>query len=118
MLDEPALEITDQILDLELGSGYGIFAGPAVRTAVLRFSQLAARWVSRQYWHRDQSGWREEDGTYVLKVPYSNAAELIGDILRYGPEVEVIEPLELREQVISRIDETAKKYLVAHSVSH
>ena len=117
ILDEPALDIDDRDLDVELGSGYGIFAGSAVRTAVLRFSRLAAGWVSRQHWHRDQYGRYEEDGTYVLKVPYSNDAELIGDILRYGPEVEVIDPRELRSAVIS-IEDTAKKYSVAHRVSH
>lgn len=118
VLDEPALEIADHDLDVELGSGYGIFAGSTVRTAVLRFSRLAARWVSRQHWHRDQSGRYEEDGTYLLKVPYASDAELIGDILRYGPEVEVIDPPELRSSVISRIEDTAKIYSVAHSVSH
>lgn len=118
ILEEVAIEIADRDLDVELGSGYGIFAGATVRTAVLRFSRLAARWVSRQHWHRDQSGRFEEDGTYLLKIPYANDAELIGDILRYGPEVEVIDPPELRFAVIARIEETAKKYSVAHSVSH
>jgi len=117
-LDELAIEIADRDLDVELGTGYGIFAGSIVRTAILRFSRVAARWVSRQHWHKDQSGRYEEDGTYLLKVPYSNDAELIGDIMRYGPEVEVIDPPDLRSAVISRIEDTAKKYAVAHSVSH
>jgi proteasome accessory factor C len=32
-------------------------------------------------------------------VPYSNDPELIMDILKYGPDCEVVEPAELREKV-------------------
>ncbi len=32
------------------------------------------------------------DGYYVLKVPYSDARELCMDIMKYGPDVEVLAP--------------------------
>jgi hypothetical protein len=44
MVDMAVVEIPDA--QLELGSGYGIFAGAEVRTAELRFSAVMARWVS------------------------------------------------------------------------
>ncbi len=99
LLDVPALEIPDERLDRELGAGYGIFSGPETRLAVLRFTPRMARWVSRERWHERQAGRFEADGAYVLEVPYSEDRELIMDVLRYGPDVEVIAPEELREKV-------------------
>ena len=36
---------------------------------------------------------------YVFEVPYSDERELVGDILRFGAEVEVVEPADLRVRV-------------------
>lgn len=110
MLDESAHEVPDADLDLQLGSGYGIFAGSLTRTAVLRFSPQAARWVAGEKWHADQIGHLEVDGSYTLRVPYSHDAELIRDLLRYGPDVEVLEPQELRNAVRTRLEEALRKY--------
>ena len=35
-------------------------------------------------------------GRYVLEVPYSDPRELLGDVLRHGSSVEVLEPPEMR----------------------
>ena len=50
------------------------------------------------------------DGRYELRVPYSNARELLMDVLRYGPDAEVIEPLPLREQLRSMLQLAASAY--------
>ncbi len=99
VLEDPAADIEDARLDEELGAGYGIFAGAHVKTAVLRFTPTMARWVSRERWHHLQEGSSEPDGSYLLKVPYSAERELMMDIMRFGAEVEVIGPPELRERV-------------------
>ncbi len=70
---------------------------------MLRFDPRRARWVAKERWHRDQQGRFLDDGSYELRVPYSNALELIMDVLKYGPDVEVLEPLELREAVAGRL---------------
>ena len=110
MLDESAHEVPDADLDLQLGSGYGIFGGSLTRMAVLRFPPQAARWVAGEKWHADQSGHLEADGSYTLRVPYSHDAELIRDLLRFGPDVEVLEPQELRDAVRTRLEEALRKY--------
>ena len=109
-VDEAATEIPDAQLDRELGSGYGIFAGTEVRTAELRFSPVMARWVSRERWHSQQEGQFETDGSYTLKVPYAEERELVMDILRYGPEVEVLGPPELRRSVSIALRSTLSLY--------
>jgi len=101
-LPEPADAADPVELDRFLGASFGIFSGNASAWAVLRFSAEASRWVADEAWHPDQIGqWIGE--RYELQVPYSDSRELLMDILKYGPEVEVIAPAELREMVAKRL---------------
>jgi hypothetical protein len=121
MVDMAAVEIPDA--QLELGSGYGILAGAEVRTAELRFSAVMARWVSGERWHSQQAGRFEADGSCTLKVPCAEERELAMDILRYGSEVEVLGPPDLRQNVVSILSSTLSHYRPgtwpqAHPMSH
>jgi len=110
---ETAIEIDETELSRELESGYGIFSGAAKHTAVLRFQPQIARWVSRETWHPQQLGEYDEAGCYLLRVPYSQDTELIMEILKYGDEVETLEPLALRERVRRRIEAMHSLYAQA-----
>jgi len=99
VLQKRAREITDRTLDETLGAGFGIFSGRKTQNAVLRFSPVRARWVSRETWHSEQDGHFELDGAYLLTVPYSDPRELMMDIMKYGADVEVLAPASLREMV-------------------
>ena len=107
---EPAVEVDEALLNRELESGYGIFSGAQTREAVLRFSPEIARWVSRETWHQDQRGDYDADGYYILRVPYSQDTELVMDVLKFGAEVEVLEPAGLRLKVIERIRDMQRLY--------
>lgn len=96
-------------LDRYLGASFGIFTGEASAWAVLRFSPQRARWVADESWHPDQIGQWLGD-IYELQVPYSDARELMMDILKYGPDVEVIAPDELRALVAARLRLAAAGY--------
>lgn len=98
-LDGVAQDIPESELDVVLGSGYGIFAGAQVQWATLVFTPERARWVAAEHWHPEQQGCFREDGSYQLRLPYSNDPELIMDILKYGPDCEVEGPAGLREKV-------------------
>jgi predicted DNA-binding transcriptional regulator YafY len=98
-LEKPAVSIEEEALRQELETGYGIFAGSKHQLAKLKFSPFRARWVSKEIWHQDQKGEFQDDGTYVLVVPYSDERELMLDILRQGSEVEVVGPRGLRERI-------------------
>lgn len=108
--DGEALEIPDAELDEVLGSGYGIFSGREVQWAKLRFSPSAARWVASEAWHPRQRAEVAEDGSYVLEVPYSDDRELLQDILKYGADVEVLEPASLRQRVQEAIFAAMRVY--------
>ena len=109
LLDTKARNVPDKILDTELGNGYGIFAGRKTQTAVLRFTPERARWVANEQWHPKQKGY-DKNGAYMLEVPYSDDRELLMDILKYGPDVEVIAPVSLRRATIERLRLAAQRY--------
>ncbi len=105
-----AREVAAATLERELASGYGIFAGTRTRWAALRFTPQRARWVAEERWHPRQRGWFEADGHYRLELPYAGAQELVMDILKYGPDVEVLGPAELRRTVAEALAEAARQY--------
>jgi len=98
-LDAAAVDVAETDLNELLASSYGIFAGKPKAWATIRFSEHAARWVADEHWHSQQKGEWMSDGRYELKVPYSNSKELLMDVLKYGPDAEVVAPLPLREEM-------------------
>lgn len=109
-LGDLALDLTDADLDDYYTTAYGIFAGAPTETAVLRFTPERARWVADERWHPAQESCWLPDGRYELRVPYSDPRELVMDILKYGPDVEVAAPASLRESVATRVRETTARY--------
>ena len=103
VLERAAIDVPETELDIVLGAGYGIFAGREVQWAQLRFSPERARWVAAETWHPNQKGRFDADGSYLLELPYADPRELVMDILRHVPEVEVVGPAGLREAVEERL---------------
>jgi len=110
VVDEPAREVSDKELSSHFDRSYGIFSGPGEHTAKLRFTPETSRWVSEEIWHPDQQGGFDSQGCWVLKLPFSSARELVMDVLRYGPDVEVVAPEFLRELVAESAGRTVQVY--------
>jgi len=108
-LDGTARDVADEELDALLTAGYGLFAGPAKHKARLVFTAERARWVADETWHPDQTGRFLPDGRYELTVPYADERELVGEILRHGPDVEVLGPESLIEVIRGRLEHTVRK---------
>jgi len=103
LLDEFARNVSEADLDKHFADGYGIFAGASQHVAVLRFSPERARWVAEECWHPEQQFDWLENGTYELRIPYADSRELVMDILRHVPDVEVVAPESLRTELLSRL---------------
>ena len=110
ILDQQAFDLPDEELDKSLGAGYGIFSGAQLRWARLRFTPQRARWVAAEHWHPAQEGYFTGDGSYELKLPYTDDRELLMDIMRYGADCLVLEPDDLRERVLAEFDKARRRY--------
>jgi predicted DNA-binding transcriptional regulator YafY len=110
VVDKPAKKVSRDEMREHFQSGYGIFAGKAIHRAVMKFTAKRAQWVSLESWHPNQSSRWEHDGSFILEVPYSNDEELVMDLMRYGSDVEVLGPPELREHVHHALSAAAKQY--------
>jgi predicted DNA-binding transcriptional regulator YafY len=104
------MEVSPEEIKKLMQSGYGIFGGEVKNWAKMKFSAERARWVQFEEWHHDQKGSLHKDGSYTLEIPYSDERELIADILRFGADVEVIEPKSLRTNVAAAIHKAAQLY--------
>jgi predicted DNA-binding transcriptional regulator YafY len=109
-LETAAVDVGEVELNQELAAGYGIFSGPPRGRAVLKFSKDAARWVAEELWHRDQQTRWLSDGRFELTVPYSDPTEILMDALRFGPDVEIAEPPELRALAAERLRAALRRY--------
>ena len=110
VLDQQAKDIDLAALRKQLDGGYGIFGGVPKDWAELTFSAVRAGWVRHEVWHPQQQGILNSDGSYTLRLPYSDERELIGDILRHGADVTVKGPTSLRRQVQEQIERMRDRY--------
>jgi predicted DNA-binding transcriptional regulator YafY len=77
---------------------------------VLRFTPERARWVADEHWHPQQQSLLLEDGSYELRIPYSDPRELVMDVLKHGADVEVVSPKPLRDEVIQHLQTALVRY--------
>jgi predicted DNA-binding transcriptional regulator YafY len=107
---EVAKEVDLMSLRKQLDGGYGIFGGLPKDWAELEFSASRAQWVRHERWHPQQIGTLHPDGRYTLKLPYADERELLGDILRFGSDVQVIAPPSLRQKVRQQVQALVNLY--------
>ena len=110
VLAETALKVSAAAVDSTIGSDFGIYAGGKREWAKLRFTAVQARWVRAESWHPHQRLTELEDGCVLLEVPYSDTRELLLEICRFGPDVEVLEPPALGKAVADRLERAAAQY--------
>jgi proteasome accessory factor C len=108
-LDRRSKDITEERLNRHFASSYGIFAVKPKHRALLRFAPERARWVADERWHPEQKG-RYDGNHYLLEIPYSDDRELVLDIMKHGPDVEVLSPKSLRKWVLEQHLRAVEQY--------
>jgi predicted DNA-binding transcriptional regulator YafY len=77
---------------------------------VLRFDATVASRVSETTWHPTQRLEAQEDGSVVFRATVAGPIEIRLWILSWGDAVEVLEPVELREDVAGTLRRAAERY--------
>lgn len=110
VITRPCDEIDVQTLDQHFSASYGIFSGKSAQQAQLIFSADRARWVADEHWHPEQTGQWLDDGRYLLKIPYADDRELLMDIQRHLPEVEIRAPQKLRQRLYQHLQQSLAQH--------
>lgn len=111
LMKESTKAVSKKQVEELVGRDFGIYSGEKRKLAKLMFTAKQTPWVRSETWHKDQVGELTVDGGFLLTVPYSDPRELILEILRYGPDVRVLEPTELQQEVALRLRAAAAQYL-------
>lgn len=112
---QAAHRFNEDELNAHFGGAYGIFSGKPDKTARLRFSPRVRPWVAKERWHSKQQVEETDDGQLILTIPYRHDQELLMDILRYGADVVVEEPAELRQRHRNALQRALANYLASES---
>lgn len=102
--------VPEKQLKCFFAEAYGIFTGPADKTAEIEFYGTAARDVAQQEWHPKQKGRWVDDTTYRLTIPYGHDRELLMDVLKWGENARILNPASLRNKAASILSSALKNY--------
>ncbi len=94
-----------------INKNFGLMSGGESIEVCLKFTPEVSPWVSEQIWFSGQEVSLNEDGSVSLKFPVADFREVRREILKYGASVEVLSPLELREEIKNEIERMTKVYV-------
>ena len=78
------------------------FVGEPGRTMTVRYSPRIARWIRER-----EGGELDADGSLVREYPLGDMGWGVRHVLQYGPDAEVLEPTELRKEIVRRLERMA-----------
>jgi len=82
------------------GSAWGIVVEDEVTTVRLKFTPELARIMVETKYHPSQTVETQRDGSLIMTLRVGNTVELYSWIMGWGEKVEVLEPQELRREII------------------
>ena len=96
-------------IDAYLKSAFRIMTGDP-QNVVVRIDQRAAHVVSERIWHSSQRLETLPDGSVTLSMEVPVNYEIISWILGFGSAAEVMQPIPLRDRILSEHEKAAMKY--------
>ena len=67
-------------------------------TLKVRYSPKVARWIAER-----EGKTVDADGSLTLEHPLADTDWAVRHVLQYGPDAEVLEPAEVREEIVRRL---------------
>jgi len=112
------IELTDETYTIPadfdankyFSGAWGIVVEGEEQTVRLMFSPEIARLMEETIWHPSQVLERQADGSVIMTLRVFNTYELVTWILGWGEKVEVLEPAELRKEVLQTAKAMVKIY--------
>ena len=113
-----AIELTDETYTIPadfnankyFSAAWGIVVEGEEQTVRLKFSREIARLMEETIWHPSQLLEKQPDGSVIMTLRVFSTYELVTWILGWGDKVEVLEPTELRKEVLQTIKAMVKIY--------
>jgi predicted DNA-binding transcriptional regulator YafY len=93
-----------------LERAWGVIADQEEVEVVLRFDPAIAALVTETTWHPTERVTHEADGSVVWRARVPGTIEIRRWILGWGAQVEVIEPRDLRDEVVAVLRQAAARY--------
>jgi predicted DNA-binding transcriptional regulator YafY len=110
LLDEPFTIPDNFDLDAYLVNSWGIMTGDDITEVVPRFATSATAHVHERQWHPSQRNETFPDGRCLLRVKIAEPIEMLPWIRGWGPQVEVLSPTWLRQQVSEDLRQAVAMY--------
>jgi len=88
----------ENVVDKILREGRA-FQGMPAGTLRVRYSPRIARWIAER-----EGKPLDQDGSLTVEHPLADSEWTVRHLLQYGPEVEVLEPSDIREVIVQRLD--------------
>ena len=93
-----------------LSSTWGIWVDGEPVTVRLRFHHTQRQRLLETHWHPSQKIHDQADGSVIWEAQVAEPREMLSWIRGWGPDVEVLEPASIREQIAIDADRTARLY--------
>jgi CRISPR-associated endonuclease/helicase Cas3 len=106
LFDRPAPQ---DILDRLQGT-WGIWLGDKPIIVRLRFTNRTRQRLLETRWHPTEQWSDEEDGSVLWWATIEEPQEMLPWIRGWGPDVEVLEPQSIRDEIAIAADRTARMY--------
>jgi predicted DNA-binding transcriptional regulator YafY len=88
-----------------------------IKTIKLLFTPEMSKFVTKTMWHPSQQTETQEDGSVIMKLKLTATRSFCSWIMRWGTEVEILEPQELRDQFTNIINSLYNIYCVTKTES-
>jgi predicted DNA-binding transcriptional regulator YafY len=93
-----------------LRSAWSIEYGELLQEVALRFAANATRRICETIWHPSQTLEHCEDGGCILRLNVAHPEEMVYWVRGWGPQVEVLAPTWMRDQIASEATHTRALY--------
>ena len=100
-----------------LAKSFGVFHGDGEVHVKVRFSPTVARYVTESKWHSSQRLAPQKDGSLIAEFDLGHTEEIKRWIQSFGKHAVVLEPDQLRSEIMGEMNALQVAYGVAGDVA-